>query len=68
MATNGQISSRARTTSENEVQTAQTAAFTQHLIRASMIVQRWPTWKQQLLGRTAAQSAASGASDASCKD
>jgi hypothetical protein len=35
---------------------ASSAAFAQHLDRASTIVQRWPVWKQQLLGRTAVQS------------
>jgi hypothetical protein len=31
-------------------------SFGQHLSQASNIVQRWPTWKQAILGRTVSQS------------
>lgn len=42
------------------------STFTQHLNRASTIVQTWPEWKQQLLGRTAAQASASLRESYSC--
>lgn len=61
MADENQQASQAQSQAQPSQQPAAQGeeAFVKHLERASSIVQSWPAWKQQVLGGTAAQQAAS---------
>jgi hypothetical protein len=65
MANNNQTSSQQQPSVPDKNQCAAASAFAQHLDHASTIVRNWPVWKQQLLGRTAAQSSTALGANAS---
>lgn len=57
MSRDAQGGEHGATQGEGRSQSCGNSAFRQHLERASEIVQNWPPWKQEILGRAPSQPA-----------